>query len=103
VIITPVLYVLNISFQNESGVAVEDRVAFACTFLSDTKLQEYLKQLTAKLTEEGDLAGILLTGLHDIRTVSCFGFALEQNFVCALRMCVFVLFPNSAFSNARLW
>jgi hypothetical protein len=42
---------------------VEDRVAFACTFLSDAKLNEYLKQLTAKLTEEGDLAGILLTGL----------------------------------------
>jgi hypothetical protein len=57
------MYILNISFQNESGVAVEDRVAFACTFLSDAKLNEYLKQLTAKLTEEGDLAGILLTGL----------------------------------------
>ncbi|XP_069700640.1 GATOR2 complex protein MIOS [Periplaneta americana] len=47
---------------NESGVAVEDRVAFACTFLSDSKLHEYLKHLTVKLTEEGDLAGILLTG-----------------------------------------
>ncbi|GFG38305.1 hypothetical protein Cfor_12188 [Coptotermes formosanus] len=50
------------SVLNESGVAVEDRVAFACTFLSDAKLQEYLKQLTSRLTEEGDLAGILLTG-----------------------------------------
>lgn len=57
------MYILNFLFQNESGVAVEDRVAFACTFLSDVKLNEYLKQLTAKLTEEGDLAGILLTGL----------------------------------------
>jgi hypothetical protein len=57
------MHVLNFPFQNESGVAVEDRVAFACTFLSDVKLNEYLKQLTAKLTEEGDLAGILLTGL----------------------------------------
>ncbi|PSN33611.1 WD repeat-containing protein mio [Blattella germanica] len=47
---------------NENGVAVEDRVAFACTFLSDSKLNDYLKQLTAKLTEEGNLAGILLTG-----------------------------------------
>ncbi|KAJ9588221.1 hypothetical protein L9F63_018385 [Diploptera punctata] len=47
---------------NESGVAVEDRVAFACTFLSDSKLNEYLKHLTSKLTEEGNLAGILLTG-----------------------------------------
>ncbi|PNF34608.1 WD repeat-containing protein mio [Cryptotermes secundus] len=47
---------------NENGVAVEDRVAFACTFLSDAKLHEYLKELIIKLTEEGDLAGILLTG-----------------------------------------
>jgi hypothetical protein len=56
------LYVLNVSLQNESGVAVEDRVAFACTFLSDAKLHDYLKELITKLTEGGDLAGILLTG-----------------------------------------
>ncbi|KAH0544233.1 GATOR complex protein MIOS-B [Cotesia glomerata] len=47
---------------NENGVAVEDRVAFALMFLSDSKLCEYLKKLTVKLKEEGDLAGILLTG-----------------------------------------
>jgi hypothetical protein len=57
-----VLYGLNFWFQNESGVAVEDRVAFACIFLSDAKLHEYLKEQITKLTEEGDLAGILLTG-----------------------------------------
>lgn len=43
--------------------AVEDRVAFALMFLSDNKLYEYLKKLTQKLTEEGNLAGFLLTGL----------------------------------------
>jgi hypothetical protein len=64
-----VLFVLNFSFQNENGVAVEDRVAFACTFLSDAKLHEYLKELITKLTEEGDLAGILLTGLCGISVI----------------------------------
>jgi hypothetical protein len=75
---------------------VEDRVAFACTFLSDAKLQEYLEQLTARLTEEGDLAGILLTGVYGIYSVLCFGFVLKQNFVYTLRMYVFVLFLNGA-------
>lgn len=49
--------------QNESGMAVEDRVAFALMFLSDSKLHDYLKRLTQKLTEEGNLAGFLLTGV----------------------------------------
>jgi hypothetical protein len=44
--------------------AVEDRVAFALTFLSDLRLAEYILSLTTKLTEEGDLAGLLLTGMH---------------------------------------
>lgn len=42
--------------------SVEDKVAFALTFLSDSKLSEYLKRLTQTLIEEGDLAGFLLTG-----------------------------------------
>lgn len=42
--------------------AVEDRVAFALMFLSDSKLHEYLKKLTLKLTDDGNLAGILITG-----------------------------------------
>lgn len=81
---------------------MEDRVAFACTFLSDAKLQEYLKQLTARLTEEGDLAGILLTGLYGISSVSSFGFVLMQNFLCALRMYVLYLyfFLNGCVSNS---
>lgn len=44
--------------------AVEDRVAFALMFLSDSKLNDYLKRLTQKLTEEGNLAGFLLTGMR---------------------------------------
>lgn len=47
---------------NESGMDLEDCVAFACTFLSDAKLSEYLLKLTEKSVNEGDLAGVLLTG-----------------------------------------
>ncbi|XP_059475462.1 GATOR complex protein MIOS-B isoform X2 [Neocloeon triangulifer] len=46
----------------ESGMAVEDRVAFALTFLSDLKLSEYISKLTTQLTADGDLAGLILTG-----------------------------------------
>lgn len=42
---------------------MEDRVAFALIFLSDSKLYEYLKKLMQNLHEEGDLAGFLLTGM----------------------------------------
>lgn len=50
------------SVLSEYGMAVEDRVAFACIYLNDTKLTEYLIRLSDTLVEEGDLAGILLTG-----------------------------------------
>lgn len=43
---------------------VADRIAFALIFLSDNKLYEYLKRLTQKLIDEGDLAGFLLTGMQ---------------------------------------
>lgn len=42
--------------------SVDDRVAFACIFLPDNKLHEYLKSLYLKLIDEGNLDGILLTG-----------------------------------------
>lgn len=44
---------------------VEDRVAFALTYLPDSKLTEYINYLTNKLIEEGNLSGILLTGNND--------------------------------------
>lgn len=43
---------------------LEDRVAFACIFLSDTKLHDYIRQTCDALIEQGDLSGILLTGKH---------------------------------------
>uniref|UniRef100_A0A8C9SGH6 Missing oocyte, meiosis regulator, homolog (Drosophila) n=1 Tax=Scleropages formosus TaxID=113540 RepID=A0A8C9SGH6_SCLFO len=47
----------------ESRVAVRDRVAFACMFLSDTQLSRYIDKLTNEMKEAGNLEGILLTGL----------------------------------------
>ncbi|KAG7157420.1 GATOR complex protein MIOS-A-like [Homarus americanus] len=46
---------------SETEMAIEDRVAFACTYLSDIRLMEYLEKLNTQLTEEGNLDGILLT------------------------------------------
>ncbi|KAK3592025.1 hypothetical protein CHS0354_031537 [Potamilus streckersoni] len=46
----------------EPCMAVKDRVAFACIYLDDQKLWEYLKNLSQELKEKGNLDGILLTG-----------------------------------------
>ncbi|KAG5872709.1 hypothetical protein JTB14_008803 [Gonioctena quinquepunctata] len=47
---------------NENGIAVDDRVALACVYLSDEKLLEYMKKLSDELCEEGNLDGLLVTG-----------------------------------------
>ncbi|RXM29190.1 WD repeat-containing protein mio [Acipenser ruthenus] len=47
----------------ESRLAVQDRVAFACMFLSDSQLPRYIEKLASKMKEAGNLEGILLTGL----------------------------------------
>ncbi|XP_067022252.1 GATOR2 complex protein MIOS-A-like [Acropora muricata] len=51
------------SILAEEGMEIEDRVAFACKYLPDSKLSQFLDSLTSKLTNEGDLDGILLTGI----------------------------------------
>ncbi|XP_076467214.1 GATOR2 complex protein MIOS-like [Babylonia areolata] len=48
---------------NEEGLSVEDRVAFALTYLPDIQLKEYLDRLSDDLVRKGDLDGMLLTGL----------------------------------------
>ncbi|KFO29955.1 WD repeat-containing protein mio [Fukomys damarensis] len=47
----------------ENKVAVRDRVAFACKFLTDNQLNRYIEKLTNEMKEAGNLEGILLTGL----------------------------------------
>ncbi|XP_067625308.1 GATOR2 complex protein MIOS-like [Eurosta solidaginis] len=46
----------------EDGISLADRVAFACKYLSETKLSDYVKELIQKSIENGDLNGLLLTG-----------------------------------------
>ncbi|GBM89755.1 GATOR complex protein MIOS-A, partial [Araneus ventricosus] len=48
---------------NEQQIAVQDRMAFACLYLNDRKLVDFLEGLRKKMTETGNLDGILLTGL----------------------------------------
>ncbi|XP_049873651.1 GATOR complex protein MIOS [Pectinophora gossypiella] len=47
---------------NETEMRLEDRVAFACIFLSDSKLHEYVRTTCDTLVEQGDLSAMLLTG-----------------------------------------
>lgn len=49
-------------FQNEVGIPLEDRIAFASIFLSDVKLTEYINTITDKLLDQGNLTAIFLTG-----------------------------------------
>ncbi|XP_063825990.1 GATOR2 complex protein MIOS [Ostrinia nubilalis] len=59
----------------ETEMRLEDRVAFACVYLSDAKLHDYIRRTTDELVEAGDLSGILLTG------ASLEGVALLQRWV----------------------
>uniref|UniRef100_T1JHX6 Uncharacterized protein n=1 Tax=Strigamia maritima TaxID=126957 RepID=T1JHX6_STRMM len=47
----------------DDGIALSDKVAFACWFLTDSSLSDYLYKLTIKLISRGNVEGILLTGL----------------------------------------
>ncbi|XP_072027810.1 GATOR2 complex protein MIOS-like [Amphiura filiformis] len=47
----------------EPGLSVEDRIAFACLFLSDMQIYAYVEELMDQAITEGDLQGILLSGL----------------------------------------
>ncbi|XP_035227424.1 GATOR complex protein MIOS-like isoform X2 [Stegodyphus dumicola] len=60
---------------NESRIAVQDRLAFACLYLNDKKLADFLDGLKKNMTESGNLDGILLTGLTND------GLSLIQRYV----------------------
>lgn len=44
---------------------LEDRVAFACIFLSDAKLHDYVTRVCDELRDKGDLGALLLTGISN--------------------------------------
>ncbi|XP_045773378.1 GATOR complex protein MIOS-B isoform X2 [Maniola jurtina] len=50
---------------NETEMRLEDRVAFACIFLSDTKLHDYVTRICDELRARGDLSALLLTGISN--------------------------------------
>ena len=43
--------------------SVRDRIGFACNFLSDALLQAYIENLNRVLVKEGNLDGMLITGI----------------------------------------
>nr|XP_054767696.1 GATOR complex protein MIOS-like [Lytechinus pictus] len=47
----------------ELEISIEDRVAFACIFLNDVQLVTFVQDLTLQVVTDGNLAGVLLTGL----------------------------------------
>lgn len=60
---------------SDTSLALEDRIGFACTFLNDNRLQEFVKELTEDYTAKGILEGLVLTGF------GIEGIDLVQNFV----------------------
>ncbi|XP_065178490.1 GATOR2 complex protein MIOS-like [Sycon ciliatum] len=53
----PVLY--------ETDISLSDKVAFACSFLTDSQLLEFLQKLASQMEQDGRLDGLLLTGLDE--------------------------------------
>lgn len=47
---------------HEEGISLSDRMAFACMFLNDRQLSEYVKYLIQHSITNGNLQGLLLTG-----------------------------------------
>ena len=45
--------------------SLQDRVAFACTYLDDAQLYAYVRTLTANVVDKGLIKGLFLTGLGE--------------------------------------
>jgi hypothetical protein len=63
---------------NDAQLSLTDRVAFACTYLDDHRLHNYLLALTKQLVEVGDISALFLTGLPAIPSE---GLSLLRNYV----------------------
>lgn len=80
--------------------AIQDRVAFACNYLSDARLMEYLERLKMRLTEAGNLDGILLTGQYTFSAKVtlvkqfCLEFRMSRNQREILYCKISLLFKN---------
>lgn len=49
-------------FQTENRISLGDRMAFACLYLTDNKLSDYIKTMIQTCIKNRDLHGLLLTG-----------------------------------------
>lgn len=45
---------------------MSDRMAFACHYLCDIKLADYIKTMIQHCTDNGDLNGLLVTGTSEV-------------------------------------
>jgi hypothetical protein len=63
---------------NDAKISLQDRVAFASTYLDDSRLQLFLSTLTKQLVDTGDISGLILTGLSEPPSD---GLSLLKNYV----------------------
>ncbi|OQV17689.1 WD repeat-containing protein mio [Hypsibius exemplaris] len=61
--------------STDTDLQLEDRIAFACTFLNDSVLTDFVKDLAEHFTSKGLLEGLILTGFGTE------GIDLVQNYV----------------------
>jgi len=72
--------------------SLQDKVAFACMYLDDNQLYNYVRQQTADVVKKGYILGLFLTGL------SATGIKLLTNFVnevSELRNIMMFLLPRT--------
>jgi len=70
---SPIL--LYASILNDQRLTMEDRVAFACTYLPDEEVTDWLVLTTERCTEKGAIEGLIITGL------SSTGLSILQKYV----------------------
>nr|XP_034309775.1 GATOR complex protein MIOS-A isoform X2 [Crassostrea gigas] len=86
----------------QGGMQLSDKVAFACIYLDNDKLKEYINRLTRKVIEAGNLDGLLITGLtpDGVSLISRF-VDMTGDIQTAALLCVFSL-PNEMSKDERV-
>ncbi|XP_062143196.1 GATOR2 complex protein MIOS [Drosophila sulfurigaster albostrigata] len=86
----------------EEGVSLADRVAFACKYLSETKLADYIKQRIQRAIECGDLNGLLLTG-ESLDGINILQSYMDASFdVQTVALVAINYFRNEHFTDNRI-
>lgn len=86
----------------QGGMQLSDKVAFACIYLDNDKLKDYINRLTRKVIEAGNLDGLLITGLtpDGVSLISKF-VDMTGDVQTAALLCVFSL-PNEMSKDERV-